>query len=56
MAVVAYNDQLRHLLANVECVLDFDAAADFFGLTNGDYRTMAQIFVDKNRRLKEQNR
>lgn len=29
MAVRAYNDQLRYLLANVECVLAFDTAADF---------------------------
>lgn len=47
MAVMAYDDQLRHLLANVKCVLAFDTAADFLGLTNGGYRTMAQIFVDK---------
>lgn len=47
MAVITYNDQLRNLLANVECVLAFDAAEDFFGLTNGGYRALAQIFVDK---------
>ena len=35
MAIVAYNDTLRDLLANVECVLTFDTAADFLGLTNG---------------------
>lgn len=44
---MAYNDQLRHLLANVKCVLAFDTAADFLGLTNGGYRPRAQIFVDK---------
>lgn len=32
MAVMAYNDQLRNLLANVECVLALDTAADFLGL------------------------
>lgn len=47
MAVVAYNDTLRDLLANVECVLAFDTAADFLGLTNGGYRTVAQIFVNR---------
>ena len=29
MAVMAYNDWLRNLLKNVECVLAFDMAADF---------------------------
>lgn len=47
MSVVAYNDWLRKLLVNVECVLAFDTAADFLGLTNGGYRPTAQIFVDK---------
>lgn len=45
MAVMTYNDQLRNLLANVECVLAFDTAADFLGLTNGGYRVAAQIYV-----------
>lgn len=47
MAVFTYNDQLRNLLADVECVLAFDTAADFLGLTNGGYRSAAQIFVKK---------
>lgn len=47
MAVITYNDQLRNLLADVECVLAFDTAADFLGLTNGGYRSAAQIFVNK---------
>lgn len=51
MAVRAYNDQLRYLLANVECVLAFDTAADFLGLTNGGYRTVAQIFVSKKQKV-----
>lgn len=51
MAVMAYNDHLRHLLANVECVLAFDTAADFLGLTNGGYRSVAQIFVDKRQNI-----
>ncbi len=41
MAVITYNDQLRSLLADVECVLAFDTAADFLGLTNGGYRALA---------------
>lgn len=56
MAVITYNDRLRQLLANVECVLAFDTAADFLGLTNGGYRTAAQIFVNKSRILEERNR
>lgn len=52
MAVIAYNDQLRRLLADVKCVLAFDTAADFLGLTNGGYRTEAQIFVDKRQDIK----
>lgn len=56
MAVITYNDQLRSLLANVRCVLAFDTAADFLGLTNGGYRAVARIFVEKNKILKELNR
>ena len=51
MAVITYNDQLRRLLANVRCVLAFDTAADFLGLTNGGYRAVAQIFVDKKQNI-----
>ncbi len=51
MAVMTYNDQLRSLLANVRCVLAFDTAADFLGLTNGGYRAVAQIFVDKKQNI-----
>ena len=51
MAVMAYNDQLRKLLSNVECVLAFDTAADFLGLTNGGYRAVAQIFVNKKQNI-----
>lgn len=52
MAVISYNDQLRYLLSNVECVLAFDTAADFLGLTNGGYRSAVQIFVDKMQNIK----
>lgn len=52
MAVLTYNDQLRNLLANVECVLAFDTAADFLGLTNGGYRSVVQIFVNKKQNIK----
>ena len=51
MAVITYNDQLRNLLANVECVLAFDTAADFLGLTHGGYRALAQIFVRKKQNI-----
>lgn len=51
MAVIAYNDWLRDLLKNVKCVLAFDTAADFLGLTNGGYRPVAQIFVDKRQNI-----
>lgn len=51
MAVLTYNDQLRKLLVNVECVLAFDTAADFLGLTNGGYRTVAQIFVNRKQNI-----
>lgn len=51
MAVLAYNDQLRKLLVNVECVLAYDTAADFLGLTNGGYRSVAQIFVNRKQNI-----
>lgn len=51
MAVMAYNDWLRSLLADVNCVLAFDTAADFLGLTNGGYRSVAQIFVDRKQNI-----
>lgn len=51
MTVIAYNDWLRNLLTNVECVLAFDTAADFLGLTNGGYRSVAQIFVNKKQNI-----
>ena len=51
MAVMTYNDWLRSLLANVECVLAFDTAADFLGLTNGGYRPVVQIFVNKKQNI-----
>lgn len=51
MSVITYNDQLRNLLANADCVLAFDTAADFLGLTNGGYRSMAQIFVNQKQNI-----
>lgn len=60
MAVMVYNDHLRNLLTNVKCVLAFDRAADFLGLSNGGYRSVAQMLrkivrspQNENRRLKE---
>ena len=38
-------------MENVECVLAFDTAADFLGLTNGGYRPVAQIFVNKKQNI-----
>ena len=51
MSVVTYSDQLRKLLANKDCVLAYDTAADFLGLTNGGYRPIAQIFVSKKQNI-----
>lgn len=45
MAVATYNDYLRKLLNEIPCILAFDTAADYLGLTNGGYREKAQIFV-----------
>ena len=45
MAVLTYNDYLRNILNEVPCILAFDTAADYLGLTNGGYREKAQIFV-----------
>lgn len=44
MEVAIYNDYLRNLLGNLECILAFDTAADYLGLTNGGHRPVAQIF------------
>ena len=44
MAVAIYNDYLRDLLKNLDCILAYDTAADYLGLTNGGYRPVAQIF------------
>lgn len=51
MAVATYNDYLRQLLNKVECVLAFDTAADFLGLTNGGNRPAAQIFVTRKQNI-----
>lgn len=45
MAVKTYNDYLRELLDGISCILAFETAADYLGLTNGGYREKAQIFV-----------
>lgn len=51
MAVLTYNNYLRQLLSKYECILAFDTAADFLGLTNGGYRSAAQIFVTKKQNI-----
>lgn len=53
MAVMTYNDYLRNLLESIECVLAFDTAADYLGLTNGSYREKAQIFVENYQQIKD---
>lgn len=45
MAVKTYNDYLRKLLNGISCILAFETAADYLGLTNGGYREKAKIFV-----------
>ncbi len=52
MAVVTYNDYLRELLKDVSCVLAYDTAADYLGLTNGGYRNKVQIFVVEEQPVK----
>lgn len=47
MAVSSYNKYLRQLLGKCECILAFDTAADYLGLTNGGQRAVAQIYVKK---------
>lgn len=39
--------EIWEILTNVKCVLAFDTAADFLGLSNGGYRSAARIFVEK---------
>lgn len=50
MKVFTYNDYLIDLLKGKECMLAYDTAADFLGLTNDADSPTAQIFV-----LKEQD-
>lgn len=51
MAVLTYNDYLRQLLSACECILAFDTAADFLGLTNGGNRSVAKIYVTKKQNV-----
>lgn len=53
MAVMTYNDYLRALLGKIECILAFDTAADYLGLTNGGYREKAQIYVKNNQQIED---
>lgn len=48
MAVAKYNDYLRDILKNLECILILDTAADYLGLTNGGYRPVANILVKES--------
>lgn len=37
MAIAIFNDYLRDLLKKLDCILAYDTAADYLGLTNGGY-------------------
>ena len=50
MKIFTYNDYLINLLKGKECILAYDTAADFLGLTNDGDSPKAKIFV-----LTEQN-
>lgn len=52
MKILTYNDYLLNLLKGKECILAYDTAADFLGLTNGGYRPAAQIFVQEEQNIK----
>lgn len=46
MALYTYNDYLRDLLKDVPCILAYDTAAEYLGLSNGySYHDNAQIYV-----------
>nr|WP_325190870.1 hypothetical protein [uncultured Selenomonas sp.] len=46
MELYTYNDYLRDLLKDVPCILAYDTAAEYLGLSNGySYHDNAQIYV-----------
>lgn len=47
----SYNDFLRNLLSGIDCILAYDTAADYLGLSNGGYRDVVQIFVEKKQNI-----
>ena len=51
MSVKTYNDYLRTLLQGVLCVLAYETAADYLGLTNGGYREKVQVFISEKKEL-----
>lgn len=51
MAASTYNNYLRQLLDKCECVLEFESAADYLGLTNGGYRPVVQTYVMKKQEV-----
>lgn len=51
MSVKTYNDYLRTLLQGGLCILAYETAADYLGLTNGGYRENAQVFVSEKMNL-----
>lgn len=51
MAVITYNNYLKQLLGKCKCILVFETAADFPGLTNGGKGSIAQISVTKEQEI-----
>ena len=46
MAIYTYNDYLRDLLKDAPCILAYDTAADYLGLSNGSsFHEAADIYV-----------
>ena len=46
MAIYTYNDYLRDLLKDAPCILAYDTAADYLGLSNGSsFHEVADIYV-----------
>ena len=53
MAIYTYNDYLRDLLKDAPCILAYDTAADYLGLSNGSsFHEAADIYVVSSLNLK----
>lgn len=55
MKVYTYNDYLINLLKGKECILAYDTAADFLGLTNDGDSPEAKIFVLAEQKIEGTN-